>query len=195
MSCVWLGLDASGVYPWLSIKVTLSGRVGLLGVWERSFQIVFQIISPCPLTNRSTGRNECTGEVKRGFRVVPWSRCEFVNLFGSVKWSLDPSQVNLSFPGIEFGATSELGLKRVSVKGRIKQQPFLLPFFFHFVECAFENWKNESFWFEVLFGSSPLNETGLGARVNASGIEVKNGGQFISRPPPPHRGPSPYVSL
>lgn len=154
MSCVWLGLDASGVYPWLSIKVTLSGRVGLLGVWERSFQIVFQIISPCPLTNRSTGRNECTGEVKRGFRVVPWSRCEFVNLFGSVKWSLDPSQVNLSFPGIEFGATSELGLKRVSVKGRIKQQPFLLPFFLILLSVLLRTEKMKAFGLRFCSGQA-----------------------------------------
>lgn len=54
---------------------------------------------------------------------------------------------------------------------RERLQLFLF-FFLHL--CVFENLNNESFWFEVLFGSSPLNQTGLGASVNASGIEVKN---------------------
>ena len=86
-------------------------------------------------------------------------------------------------------------------KARVKQQPLLsfslslsLSFFFFlaFVECVFENWKNESFRFEVLFSSSLLNETGLGARVNASGIEVKSEGQFIFWfPPPEPRWPIP----
>lgn len=50
--------------------------------------------------------------------------------------------------------------------------------------------RTEIMRFEVLFWSNPLNEEGLGASVSASGIEVKNGGQFISRFPPSPNGRS-----
>lgn len=63
ISCVqdWMCLEAIRD----SVKVKLSERVGLLGVWERGFQI----ITLHPLTNRSIGRNECTGKVKRWFHA------------------------------------------------------------------------------------------------------------------------------
>lgn len=66
MSYVHISCVEDWMYPKAihdSVKVTVSERVGLLGVWERGFQV----IPLHPLANRSVGRNECTGKVKRWF--------------------------------------------------------------------------------------------------------------------------------
>lgn len=84
-------------------------------VCSKSGRGAFRLYPPPPFTNSYLGmyqgRNACIREMNRGFHVDPQSGCALVDLSGSVKWSLDLSQVNHSFLGIEFGTTSDLGFK------------------------------------------------------------------------------------
>lgn len=72
--------------------------------------------------------------------------------FGSVKWSLDLSQVNLSFPGTEFRAASELGFKRVFVNESMESNnnPSSL-FFFLFKLIVLDSIQTFHFFFKLFF--------------------------------------------